>query len=243
VLFLHVTTRIKDRKDEMLFGQKGGTGFPTFMFMDPKGGVLAKQPGVLDIERMTGLHDKAKERRAAFVELQKKAAAGDEKAKMKLAVWELELTHTTIEQFRKAYPDLSKLDDDSRETVLGLWADAVMQNAFAEFQKIVGQDRSKTAEGAKVAAPIVFAAAKEGAKPSSPRARMSWFWLLGTGGEALENVEMLKLAVDGLEDAAESNARLGDMVEGWSKKLKQLQGGGADEAVEEEEPEEIEEEG
>jgi len=225
VCFLHVTTHIEDRKDEDLFSKKGGTGFPTFMFLDPKGGVLAKQPGALDIARMTELHSKAKERRDAFVALEKEAATGDEKAKAKLAVWQLELTHISLDDFRKQYPDFSKLDEDLRETVMGLWGDDAMQKAGAAFTKVVGQDRSKMAEGAKAAAPIILEAAKQGAEPSDERNRRSFYWLLGTGGDALGNAEMLKLAIAGLKEDAESMPQLGNLVQAWTTKLKSLDGG------------------
>ncbi|MHC4407895.1 MAG: hypothetical protein ACYS0E_09015 [Planctomycetota bacterium] len=240
VLFLHVTTRIPDRKNEDLFGKKGGTGFPTFMFLDPKGGVLSKQAGALDIARMTTLHEGAKKRRDAFLELKKKAET-DEKAKAKLAVWQLELTHITLADFRKLYPDLSKLDEDLRDTVLGVWADATMIEAGAAFRKAMGEDRSKMAEGAQAAAKIIFPVAKQGAEPGDERNRRSWYWILGKGGEAAGDAEMLKLAIAGLEDDAESNPQLGNLVEAWTKKLKTLPGGDTDgEEVEEEDDDEKE---
>lgn len=241
MLFLHVTTHIEDRKDEDLFGKKGGTGFPTFMFLDPKGGVLAKRPGALGVPQMTELHDGAKKRHDAFVELQKKAMEGDEKAKVKLAVWELELTHTTLADFRKKYPDFSKLDEDLRETVMGIWGDETMQKAGAAFSKVVGRDRSKMPEGAKVAAPIIFEAAKQGAEPSDERNRRSYYWILGMGGDALGNAEMLKLAIKALEDDAESIPQLGNLVQGWMTKLKALEGG--KEKVEEDDGDEPDDEG
>ncbi|MHC4411123.1 MAG: hypothetical protein ACYTEG_15810 [Planctomycetota bacterium] len=237
VLFLHVTTQIPDRKNDDLFGKKGGTGFPTFMFLDPKGGVLSKQPGALDIARMTTLHEGAKKRRDAFLALKKKAET-DEKAKAKLSVWELELTHITLADFRKRYPDLSKLDEDLRDTVLGVWADSTMVEAGAAFRKAMGNDRSKMAEGAKAAAKIIFPVAKQGAEPGDERNRRSWYWILGTGGDAADDAAMLKLAIAGLEDDAESNPQLGNLVQNWMKKLKTLDGDeDGEEEIEEEEEE------
>jgi len=244
VLYLHVTTHIKDRKNEDLFGKKGGQGFPTFMFLDSKGGVLSMQPGALDVERMTGLHDKAKERHAAYVELEKQAAAGDEKAKVKLALMQVELTHKTFADFRKAYPDFSKLDEDVRGQVMGLWGNATFQEAMAKFSSVVGRDRTKVPDGAKAAAPIIFAAAKEGAEPSGRSPRLNWYAILGMGGTGLENAEMLKLAIKGLKTEAETNPQLGNMVDGFTSKLKELEGGSADAETEdaEEETDEDEEE-
>ncbi|MHC4938458.1 MAG: hypothetical protein ACYTHK_05770 [Planctomycetota bacterium] len=227
VLFLHVTTQIPDRKNDDLFGKKGGRGFPTFMFLDPKGGVLAKQPGALDIERMNKLHEGAKKRREAFVALQKEAAT-DAKAKDKLAVWELELMHITLDEFRKRYPDLSKLDEDLRETVNGVWADETFGKANAAAMKAMGGDRSKRAEAIKAAAAVILPVAKQGAEPTNERGRRNWYWLLGQCGMTEGNAEMLKLAIAGLEDEAEANAQLGNFIETWSKKLKELDGGKAD---------------
>ena len=223
MLYLHVTTRIPERKNADLFSVKGGRGFPTFMFLGPKGGVLASRAGGVDVDGMTKLHDKANKRREAYAELQKKAEAGDAKAKQKLDVWDLEMTSTTIEEFRKLYPDISKLDEDLRDSFLGIWGDATMAKAGTAFGKVVGRDRSKFPEGAKVAAPIILAAAKQGAEPTTDRGRSSWFWMLGMGGEATDNVEMLKLAIAGLEEDAEANPQMGNMVEKWTAKLKTLQ--------------------
>jgi len=237
VLFLHVTTRIPDRKNEDLFGKKGGTGFPTFMFLDPKGGVLSKQAGALDIARMTTLHEGAKKRRDAFLELKKKAET-DETAKAKLSVWELELAHITLADFRKRYPDLSKLDEDLRDTVLGVWADATMIEAGAAFKKAMGGDRSKMAEGAQAAAKIILPVAKQGAEPGDERNRRSWYWMLGIGGDAAGDAAMLKLAIAGLEDDAESIPQIGNLVQKWMKKLKTLDGDAGKEEVEEDEEKE-----
>jgi len=237
VLFLHVTTKIPDRTNDDLFSKKGGTGFPTFMFLDPKGGVLSKQPGALDIPRMTTLHEGAKKRRDAFLALKKKAET-DDAAKAKLSVWELELTHITLADFRKRYPDLSKLDEDLRDTVLGVWADATMVEATAAFRKAMGNDREKMPEGAMAAAKIILPVAKQGAEPGDERNRRSWYWILGKGGEAAGNAEMLKLAIAGLEDDAESNPQLGNLVQNWMKKLKTLDGDEGEEEIEEEEEKE-----
>ena len=240
MLFLHVTTHIKDRKNEKLFGEKGGQGFPTFMFLDAKGGVLAMQPGALDVERMTGLHTKAKERHAKYVELEKKAAEGDEKAKVALAVMQVELTHKTFEEFRKEYPDFSKLDEEVRTSVMAMWGNAAFQKAMSTFSEVVGRDRSKFPEGAKAAAPIIYEAAKAGAEPAGRGPKINWYVILGMGGDALGNVEMLKLAVKGLEEPAAQNPQLGQLVDGFKAKCKALEG--ADEAEEEVEEEEVEEE-
>ena len=241
VLFLHVTTQIPDRKNDDLFSKKGGSGFPTFMFLDPKGGVLGKQPGALDVARMTKLHEGARKRRDAFVQLQKKAET-DEKAKQKLAVWELELMHITLADFRKRYPDLSKLDEDLRDTVNGVWADATMIEAGAAFRKVVGNDRNKMKLGMAAAAKVILPVAKQGAEPSSERNRMSWYRVLGTGGDVEGNAEMLKLAIAGLEDDAESNPQIGNMVEAWMKKLKTLEGDEKEDGDEQEDEDEDEDE-
>lgn len=45
VPFLHITTKIKGDKYQDLLREKGGRGFPTFRFLDPKGEVIGKPKG------------------------------------------------------------------------------------------------------------------------------------------------------------------------------------------------------
>ena len=66
--------RAEDTFNDDLFGAVGGTGFPTFMYFDDAGGVLASRAGGMDVGTMSGsLHDKAKARREGYLSLQKKA--------------------------------------------------------------------------------------------------------------------------------------------------------------------------
>ena len=243
MLLLHVTTQIPGRKNDDLLARKATALFPTFLIMDPKGGVLSKQAGALDIARLSRMSDTAKKRWDAYVALKKRAASGDEKAATKCAVWELELGHVTLADFRKRFPDLSKIDEDLRDSVLGVWGDQVQRAAFAKFRKFIGRDRGKMPEGAKLVAPMVFEAAKHGAEPTGEDERRSWYWILGAGGEQLGNAEMLKLAIAGLEDEAESDARIETMVAGWTKKLEELGGKDGEKEDEEDEDEDDEDDG
>jgi len=222
VPFLHVTTRIDGRKNDDLMSKKGGPGFPTFMFLDPKGGVLAMRAGGIGLEQMGQLAEKAQKRRAGFLEVKKKAEAGDAAAMIRLDVWRLELGHIGLDEFRKSYPDFSKLDEDSRRTVMEQWGNSAFREAMAKLSSIVGRDRSKIPEGAKAAAPMLLEAARAGAVPGDDRNRMNFYWVLGTGGKELGDAEMLKLAIEGLEDDAESNANIGRLVDEWKAKLEEL---------------------
>ena len=47
VMFLHITTRIKDRKHDRLLGEVGGTGFPSFFILESDGSVVGKHPADL----------------------------------------------------------------------------------------------------------------------------------------------------------------------------------------------------
>lgn len=50
VVFAHVTTRIKDRKDDGLLQQKGGTGFPYLVALNADGDVIARLNGARTLE-------------------------------------------------------------------------------------------------------------------------------------------------------------------------------------------------
>jgi hypothetical protein len=221
-MFLHVTSRVPNRKNDGLFSDKGGSAFPSFMYLDHQGGVLAANRGGMDIARMSGaFQKKATDRRSGYVALEKKAADGDEKAVTRLAVLRLEMRSLSLADFCKAYPDLSKLDEGSRDSVLGLMG----MEAFGKASKTVraaGRDEAKSKEAFLVAGEILMKAAKIGAEPSDEQTRLFFFFYLGRAGTLHDRADMLTLAVDALKDEVEGNPRLATQYEQWVTKLKEL---------------------
>lgn len=223
MLFLHVTTQIPNRKNDDLLGAKGRTLFPTFMYLDDKGGVLSAQPGEIDLNAMKGsLHKKAASRRAGYVALAKKAADGDKKAITRLAVLRLEMRSTSLAEFRKAYPDLSKLGEGSRDSVLGMIGSEAVMNA-KEIIRAAGRDADKLNAAYGKVGELILKAAKLGAEPMDDGPRRAFWYFLGAAGSRHNRVDMLKLAIEGFKEDAEDNPQLGLQVERWIKKVKELE--------------------
>ncbi|MFN0207910.1 MAG: hypothetical protein ACKVS6_16505 [Planctomycetota bacterium] len=78
VIFAHITTRIKDQKNDDLLTKVGGPGFPHFVFMDAEGELLATHNGEWATADFTKTATLAKEGSA----IKAKAAKGDAAAKI-----------------------------------------------------------------------------------------------------------------------------------------------------------------
>jgi hypothetical protein len=89
VLFLHVSTRLKTREHDGLFGDKGFTGFPSLAFTDAKGDIIARHASARDLPSL----DKTAGMATAYLALRDKAAAGDPAARQHLFVADLGLGH------------------------------------------------------------------------------------------------------------------------------------------------------
>ncbi|GEM_PF-4425336 len=87
VLFLHNTSHVEDEPYPNLLKEKGGTGFPTLMFMDAEGKVLAVHRGPRSLEGFTKSAEKARE----YLRLREAAAKGDGKARVRLLLLDLEM--------------------------------------------------------------------------------------------------------------------------------------------------------
>lgn len=222
-MFLHVTTKIPKRNDENLFSEKGGMGFPTFMYLDDKGGVLAARAGGMDLDGMTGAFlKKATDRRAEYVAIEKNAASGDERAVVRLAVLRLQMRSLTLAEFRKSCSDLSKLDEGARKTVLGMIGTEAFNSAGAALRS-AGRDKDKMKAAWLVAGEKILKSAKLGAEPGEEQSRVFFYFYLGRAGLLHERVDMLKMAVDGLKDQVDDNARIASQHKLWVAKLEELQ--------------------
>lgn len=96
VPFMHVTTRIPDRKHEKLLSEKGFRGFPSLAFMDAKGEVIAKPQG-----RSVEVFEKTLVALGQRADLQKRIEAGEEGLEAELLFAEKSLGAVTPGEFAK----------------------------------------------------------------------------------------------------------------------------------------------
>ncbi len=87
VLFLHVTSHVEGDPYPDLLAEKGGTGFPTLVFMDPDGNVIARHLGPRSVEGFTKTAEEARKN----LDLKRKAEAGDPKAQVEWFLTELRM--------------------------------------------------------------------------------------------------------------------------------------------------------
>jgi hypothetical protein len=105
--FLHVTTRIEGRANDGMLSEKGGTGFPTLMFLDAKGEILGK-PGGRDVAAF----DKTLGALMAIKDLEKRIAAGEKNLDDDLFMAQLAMgkfkTAAEIKEKAKSFKKLTK---------------------------------------------------------------------------------------------------------------------------------------
>ena len=212
--FLHVTARIKGRKHDGLLAEKGLRFTPSVAILDPKGGMLASKAGVLDMAALEQLAAKAQRTRRAFLDLRAKAGAGDEHAKQRFELMEMELGHVTYADYRTRNPDLSKLHDDVREAVQMAAGEALVQEV-EEHLKALRAGRSKFAPTVELIGEKLLAGVREGAEPFDDDQRIRFYYYLGDAGAKLNRAEMIDAAVEGLTDDAEDNEKLTATLEKW----------------------------
>ncbi len=138
VMFLHVTTQIKGRKDDDLLGKKGGRGFPFLCVMDDQGNVLAQHEGDRTAEAFEATVGEAQK----FIDLKKRAASGDKPAGIDYALARCRKGQINFEELSKELKPLGKLTAEQQKAFDGLKADDLVRQTldvevgrkFAEMQ-------------------------------------------------------------------------------------------------------------
>jgi len=102
VLFCHITSQVKEDKHQNLLSQRGGRGFPHLAFLDAEGLLLAVHNG----QRTAAGFDETVVKAKAFVDLRKKAEAGDKAAKLEHFLQAMDLGHFTADELRKRAKEL-----------------------------------------------------------------------------------------------------------------------------------------
>jgi len=142
VLYCNVLSRVPTDKDQDLLRTKGGDGFPTLIFMDSEGNVLARH----EDERDAGGFARTGKKAGGFLELKAKAAKGDKPAQIELAIAQLELWQVTAEEARKRIAALGKLPQAQQEKVDGLLVTAEVREVL---QRVTDAKETQVAAGRK----------------------------------------------------------------------------------------------
>ena len=131
VLFCHVTTRVKGDKYDGLLREKGGTGFPTLVFMDAAGEVIAKQ-GARTVSAFQATLTSLTNLRA----LEARAKDGDQTVKVDMALTRIELgALATVDAAKQALAAAGDLSPEQQKRASGLLAWLEMNELNANARK------------------------------------------------------------------------------------------------------------
>ncbi len=207
VPYLHVTTRIEGHPYDSLLSEKGGTGFPTLMFLDAKGRKLMKHGG----PRTADGFDESLVQVQEFQTLEKKAEAGDAKAATELLIRKLRLEWFDFAEAKTQIEALAKVSSKQEKMITQLLVDTEVRS----LTSAAGKDDAKRLEaGAR------FLEMWEGkALPASDAQLFSFWTILADYAEDKRDKKLFKKVVGEFEDALK-NSRYGRALKGLESRLK-----------------------
>lgn len=143
MLFCHVTTHVDGDPYPNLLREKGGTGFPTLLFLDADGAILAHQG-----ERSVAAFERTASALQELRSLEAKVAAGDTSAAPGIVLAKLELgAYTTRAAAEAALAAAGKLDEAAAKRAEGL----LLKLEFAEIVAAARKPGAKVDLGATCA--------------------------------------------------------------------------------------------
>ncbi len=166
VLFCHITSRVPGEKHGNLLSEKGGRGFPHMAALDSDGNVIAVHQGRRD---PSGFAETMKAA-SRFMDLVKKAEAGDKAAKFEVLVHRLKMGSLSGPEAEKAAGELGPLSKEQQKTLEGLLADAAVRGVLEGMTR---DPNSRLEAGKK------FLEMKKAGKPApSGEREFQVYWIL-----------------------------------------------------------------
>jgi len=203
VPFLHVTTHLEGRKHEDLFNQLGGRGFPTFFILDSEGKVVG-QVGERTIEGFTATAKAAQE----FVELEKKAAAGDKAALFDVALARARMGQLTASELTATLGKLGQLTAEQEKEYKGVLAGLLME----EVQRTAVGDRFLQME-------------KDGLVPTDEQQRGMFYYNIWNAAAYRKDVQNAERALTQLRELWAGNDRYKAFLANCEKQRAAMQEG------------------
>jgi hypothetical protein len=130
VPFLHVTTHLEAKQDDELLSDYDESSFPTFLFLDAEGKLLARHRGPRSIEAFGATLAKVQR----CFELQKKADAGDKVALVDVLLLHCELHRIDLADLEELIEGM-RLSDAQKKTFASLGADAEVTDMRTVVQR------------------------------------------------------------------------------------------------------------
>ncbi|MDJ0972962.1 MAG: hypothetical protein QNJ98_00705 [Planctomycetota bacterium] len=187
VAYMHVTTRIPDRKHDGLLQEKGFGGFPTLAFLDAEGNVLAEPNG-----RSVEAFEATLVAIGQLDELNRRIEAGETGLEAELLLVEHTLGKVRGLAFDERAAALEKVTDAQRVRIDQILVDN-------EVMRLAVMPRQGGLEGLKKAAEGMLALLDKGKHPTKDIRYIYPLWsTIGRYGLETKNSALLKKAADGL---------------------------------------------
>ena len=212
--------------------KKGFRGFPSFAIMDTEGEVIAQHNGARDASGFQESLDKA----AKFIDLQKRAAAGERDAIIELALVECQMGRIKIAECEARLKDAGELNEAQKATLAGLRIDGKV-NAQLEKLKSGGGGQAALEAAAKEFMGML----KAGEIPSGGMAKNVFVQVLAQYTQRSENVEDLKTIRAFLKEELKDNPRAQGFLDRLSGQIADLEAKAEEPEEEDEGESEIEE--
>lgn len=186
--FLHITTRIEGHPYDKLLTEKGGTGFPTLMFLDAEGRPLSDR----SIPRSVKGFEQALERVQEFQALSEKAEAGDTTAAAQVLTRQLEWGWFPIDEAKRRVEALGKLPAKQKKELDQLLVDLEVKDVLSG----VGRDSAS-----RIAAGERFAAMwKDDHVPGGAQEQWSYWLMMADYAESTRDARLFKRIVRAFDD-------------------------------------------
>lgn len=207
-----MTTHIEDHPYDKLLSEKGGTGFPTLMFLDAKGRKLAVHRG----PRTPGGFEKSLEGEVSeFKELIDDVEGGNTRKAGELFLRQLALEWFTFEEAQKRYEELGKVSSKEKKAIEALLVDTEIRT----HAKAAGRDEEK-----RRAAGAHFAEMWDAKRLPTGEARQYEFWsMIADHAEAKGDKKLFKNALKQFKkSSAGKNPRYRRVLERLEERLDNL---------------------
>lgn len=206
--FLHVTTRIEGAAHDGLLKDKGGRGFPTLMFLDAEGNILAQQG-----DRSVAGFEATLASLQRWRDLKQRADKGDKGVEVDLLLVELQLGKVKFADGKARAARIPMLTGEQKAQLDQLLLDAEVGELLEADDE--GAAKTRLAE-----------IAASGRQPSKEH-RTGFWYALSQHAEAQKDLALFEKAYEGLKAELADEPRAAKFLEDLGKKLEEMKKGAA----------------
>lgn len=218
VPFLHVTTHLDGRPNEGMLQEKGGTGFPTLMFLDAEGEILGTPGG-----RSAEAFEKTLASLMNIKSLEARIAAGEKGLKAELFFAELDMGKYSLAEVKAKSSEFKKLTKEQKD----LLAQHVLNLGVKEILDGMGRDEGALAKAGEK----LLAIKAEGSMPTGDALGGFWFVLMNYS-EAQSDADLFAEALAALKVFYADEPRAMEFLNKKDEVLKEMQDAGEEVVVE-----------